>query len=169
MDPNLFHMDYERLFEVLVTIVVLSFFIERALSVIFESRFFVEWNEGYKLSDFDSAGHPKAASTVGKDNADGTEAPPSDDTKPSTSKKRGGIKELIALTVSIATCAVVEFDALTIIMASGDEMTNYGIALTGAIVAGGSKASMALFKDVMNFMSSAEKQRQAINNSSTKK
>jgi hypothetical protein len=42
MDLNLFHLDYERLFEVLVTIVILSFFIERALLVLFESRFFIE-------------------------------------------------------------------------------------------------------------------------------
>jgi hypothetical protein len=41
MDPNLFHLDGERLFEVLVAIVVLSFFIERALSVLFQSRFFL--------------------------------------------------------------------------------------------------------------------------------
>ena len=40
MDPNLFYLNYERLFEVLVTIVIFSFFIERALSVVFESRWF---------------------------------------------------------------------------------------------------------------------------------
>ena len=31
MDPNLFHIDFERLMEVLITIVILSFFVERAL------------------------------------------------------------------------------------------------------------------------------------------
>ncbi|MFI5217954.1 MAG: hypothetical protein ACHQNT_00600 [Bacteroidia bacterium] len=41
MDPNLFHIDGERLVEVLFTIVVLSFFVERALSLIFGSRFYV--------------------------------------------------------------------------------------------------------------------------------
>lgn len=41
MDPNLFAIDNERLFEVLVAIVVLSFFIERALAVVFESRWLV--------------------------------------------------------------------------------------------------------------------------------
>ena len=41
MDPNLFHIDGERLIEVLFTIVVLSFFVERALSLLFGSRFYI--------------------------------------------------------------------------------------------------------------------------------
>ena len=40
MDPNLFHLDYERLGEVLIAITVLAFFLERALAVVFEHRFF---------------------------------------------------------------------------------------------------------------------------------
>lgn len=42
MDPNLFHIDYERTFEVFVTIVVLSMIVERTLSLLFESRPFIE-------------------------------------------------------------------------------------------------------------------------------
>ena len=38
MDPNLFHIDMGRLFEVLVAIIVLSFFLERALAIVFEHR-----------------------------------------------------------------------------------------------------------------------------------
>jgi len=167
MDPNLFHMDYERLFEVLVTIVVLFFFIERALSVIFESRLFVEWNEVHKLIDYESDGNVKVNTTVMNASDDDTTPPPP--AKPPSGKKRDDIKELIALIVSITTCAVVQFDALTIILAIGDQMTHYGIALTGAIIAGGSKASMALFKDVMNFMSTAEKQRLAIDKTNANK
>jgi hypothetical protein len=45
MDPNLFHIDYERLFEVLVTIVVLSMIVERTLSLLFESRPFIKRTE----------------------------------------------------------------------------------------------------------------------------
>lgn len=41
MDPNLFAIDNERLFEVLVAIVVLSFFLERALALVFESQWLV--------------------------------------------------------------------------------------------------------------------------------
>jgi len=43
MDPNLFHLDWDRLFEVLVTIIVLSFFLERALALVFEHRLFVRY------------------------------------------------------------------------------------------------------------------------------
>jgi len=41
MDPNLFHLDWERVGEVLVGVVILAFLVERALSVLFESRFFI--------------------------------------------------------------------------------------------------------------------------------
>jgi hypothetical protein len=121
MDPNLFFLDYERLFEVLSTIVVFSFFVERALSVVFESRWFIKAYED----------------------------------KP----KRKGLKELIALAVSIALCAFWEFDALSIIVVSKSTMQIPGYILTGAVIAGGSKGSVKLFKDVMGFMSNAEKER----------
>ena len=48
MDPNLFHLDWERVGEVLAAIVVLSFILERALAILFESRSF--------LKRFESAG-----------------------------------------------------------------------------------------------------------------
>lgn len=43
MDPNLFHLEYERLFEVLTTVVVLSFFVERTLALVFEHRLFIKY------------------------------------------------------------------------------------------------------------------------------
>jgi hypothetical protein len=121
MDPNLFHLDYERLFEVLTTIVILSFFVERALSVVFESRWFIGMYEA--------------------------------------NPKRKGLKELIALAVSIAVCVFWQFDALSIIIVSHETMRIPGYILTGAIIAGGSKASVRFFKEVLGFMSNAEKQR----------
>jgi hypothetical protein len=41
MDPVLFRVDWEVLSEVLALIIVLSFFVERALSIVFEHRLFV--------------------------------------------------------------------------------------------------------------------------------
>ena len=41
MDPNLFHLDWERTFEVLAAIVVLAFFVERALAPLFENRWWL--------------------------------------------------------------------------------------------------------------------------------
>lgn len=38
MDPNLFHLDWDRTGEALVLIIILAFVIERALAVIFESK-----------------------------------------------------------------------------------------------------------------------------------
>lgn len=42
MDPSQFRIDWEVLTEVLIAIIVLAFFIERALSIIFEHRLFIE-------------------------------------------------------------------------------------------------------------------------------
>src|SRR5438552_2280723 len=41
MDPNLFHLGWDRLAEVLSAIVVLSFLLERAPAIVFEHRLFV--------------------------------------------------------------------------------------------------------------------------------
>ncbi len=118
MDPNLFHLDWERTFEVLVTIVVLAFLIERGLSIIFENRLFIKHCEDK------------------------------------------GTKEFISLFVCALVCFLWKFDALSIIILA--DKTNFlGYVITGAIISGGSKASVKLFRDVLGFMSSAEKERQA--------
>jgi hypothetical protein len=41
MDPNLFHIDWERTLEALVAIVILSFVVERACAILFESRWWI--------------------------------------------------------------------------------------------------------------------------------
>ena len=46
MDPNVFHLDGEAVFEVLVAIVIASFFIERALALVFGHRTFVKHLQG---------------------------------------------------------------------------------------------------------------------------
>ena len=112
MDPNLFHLDWERVGEVLMTIVVLSFVLERALAVLFEHKAF--------LKRFD-----------GK-----------------------GVKEIIATAVAVAVCIFWRFDAVSMIVLT-DHTTVFGEALTGAVIAGGSKASLKLFHDVMDIRSSA--------------
>jgi hypothetical protein len=42
MDPNLFAIDWQQTGEVLTTIVVLSFIVERALALIFESHWYLD-------------------------------------------------------------------------------------------------------------------------------
>jgi hypothetical protein len=118
MDPNLFHVDGERLVEVLFTIIVLSFFVERALSLLFESRFFINRYAGKS------------------------------------------IKELIAFAVSVVVCYVWQFDALSILLVQ-EKMTIYGEVITGGVIAGGTKGSVKLFRELMGISSNAEKVRAA--------
>ena len=55
MDPNLFHLDWERVGEVLTAIIVLAFVLERALAVLFESRLFVKRFEGKGVKEWVAA------------------------------------------------------------------------------------------------------------------
>ena len=132
MDPNLFHLDWARTFEALAGIVVLSFMIERALAVFFESRLFIDTMEN----------GPK--------------------------KKGRAFKEIIALIVSIAVCVIWKFDAVSVIFLTA-KTTILGSIITGAVIAGGSKASIKLFKELMGFMSDAEAERLKINKYTEKK
>lgn len=141
--PDLFHIDYERLLETLVCIIVFSFFIERVLSVIFESRPFINWAE------------EQPAKTVKRKDSSGNTV---EIEIPAKSKKKG-IREFISIIVSIIFCLLVKFDAITIILQSNDKMTFWGMVFTGFIISGGSKASIALFQNLMGVMSSAEKAR----------
>lgn len=117
MDPNLFRIDWEVLAEVLTTVVVLSFFVERALSLLFEHRWFVK-----RLNE-------------------------------------KGLKEPISFIVSFLTVRYWEFDSLSILL-HREEASLWGYALTAAIVAGGSKASIKLFHDLLDVKSSAVRQGQ---------
>jgi hypothetical protein len=119
MSPNLFALDGERLLDVLFAVVVLSFFVERALAIVFENRWFV-------------------AKLGGK-----------------------GIKEPITLLVAFAICRRWDFDALSIVLAKQATQT-WGHLVTAGIIAGGSKASIKLFHDVLDVRSNAEKERQAM-------
>ena len=113
LDPNLFKLDWERLAEVLTVIIVLAFFVERALAVLLESRF---WLAREKLSRYN---------------------------------------EWIALMTCLAVCWYLHFDALSIIVPAREQTGLPGIAITAAIIAGGSKASLKLFRDVLGIYSTA--------------
>jgi len=114
MDPNLFRVDMERLGEVLIAIVVLSFFLERALALIFEHRLYIA-----RFGD-------------------------------------RGLKEPIAFLAALFVCWNWDFDAVsTVILAERTQLT--GQLITAGIIAGGSKASVKLFQDLMGVKSSAAK------------
>jgi hypothetical protein len=116
MNTNLFHIDWLRLLEVLAGIIILSFLLERALSLLFESRFFIK------------------------------------------RFKERSLKELIAFVLCATVCVIWDFDAISMIFLR--KSTNiFGEIITGAVVAGGSKASIELFRNVMGVMSNAERSR----------
>ncbi len=115
MDPNLFHLDWERVSEVLAAIVVLAFVLERALALVFEHRLFVKYLD------------------------------------------QSGLKEVIALILCASVCLRWNFDSLSMLLLT-DHTTRFGEVLTGAVVAGGSKASLKLFHDVLDIRSSAHEQ-----------
>lgn len=119
MDPNLFAIDGERVAEVLLAIILLSFFIERALALLFEHRAFA-----IKLA-------------------------------------RRGLKEPLALLVSFVVCRYWDFDAISVVFVK-EHTQFWGHLITAAVVAGGSKASTKLFRDVMGVMSNSEKARQKL-------
>jgi hypothetical protein len=149
MDPNLFHIDFERLMEVLTTIVVLSFFVERALSLLFESKAFIYRTESDEIVN-------KIKKQFGEQHKLAKSQP-----------KKSGVKETISLIVSVAVCFAWQFDAITITLQTKNEMTWYGMIITGAIIAGGTKGSIKLFNDVLGFKSSAEKARQEFKSEKT--
>ncbi len=105
-DPNLFSLDWARTSEVLAALVVFSFLLERALSILFESRIFEKLLKGK------------------------------------------GYKEWIAFIVASLACIFWEFDAISMIFLKSS-VTYQGAILTGAIIAGGSKGSVKLFREVM--------------------
>lgn len=118
MDPALFRIDWEVLAEVLVAIIVLSFFIERALSIVFEHRLYLKY------------------------------------------LKDTGVKEPVALALSLAVVSTWNFDAMAVIL-QAEQNSWWGYFITAAIVAGGSKASIKLFHDILNMKSQALKEAQA--------
>lgn len=112
MDPNLFAVDWERLAEVLIAIVVLSFMLERACAVLFEHRLFIKFFGGK------------------------------------------GVKEFVALGLAFLVCQRWNFDAISMIVLT-EQTTRLGELITAGVIAGGSKASIKLFHDLMDVRSSA--------------
>lgn len=121
MDPNVFALDWEQLMEAATALVLLSIIVERALSVLFESRAFID--------------------------ALGTSSSPL--TKAS--------REIIAFIVSVAVCVFWQFD-LPAILLTAPKTGWPGYILTGAVIAGGSKGSIKLFREFLGFKSGAYKE-----------
>ena len=113
MDPLLFGMSADVVGEVIGTIVVLSLFVERCLSPIFEWR-------------------PILAKIDSK-----------------------GLKEPVAIIVSLIVVYAYKFDAMAIMFK--DEHTSWlGYLITAGVIAGGCKGSLKLFRDYLGWRSKAQ-------------
>ena len=75
--------------------------------------------------------------------------------------KREDLKPLIAAAVCIGVCWIWSFDLFAIIL-SAREPSIVGSLLTGIVVAGGSKGSIKLFRDILNWQSSAAKEARSV-------
>lgn len=112
MDPNLFHLDWDRLFEVITTVGVLAVILERSLALMFENRYFMERT------------------------------------------KAMNIKEFIAFVGAVVICMVWDFDAVSMIVLQ-DKTRMFGKIVTAGVIAGGTKGSVKLFRDIMGIRSSS--------------
>ena len=121
VDPNLFALKWDQVFEVLMAVVILAFFQERALALLYESPIWLNYEARKKR------------------------------------EHKGDFKPLIAFVVGAALCVAWQFDALSVILSRGT-ITVFGAVLTGAVVAGGAKASLALFHNVLSVYTSSYKQ-----------
>src|SRR5713101_1566683 len=121
VDPNLFALKWDQIFEVLMAVVILAFFQERALALIFESPAWLNYEARRKR------------------------------------QHKGDFKPLVAFTVGALICVAWRFDAVSVIL-SRETITVLGSVLTGAVVAGGAKASLALFHDALGVYTSSYKQ-----------
>ncbi len=115
MDLSTFSVNYDIAGQALFILVVLSFFIERALSILFEWKPYVKRFKGK------------------------------------------GFKEPISLLLSLGVCLIWGFDIIAI-MFSMPAPSFLGQVITAAVIAGGSKASIQLFHNILNVKSSAQRQ-----------
>ena len=180
MDPNLFHLDWERTLEALVGIIVLSFLVERACAVLFESRWWISRFEDARVGkppgsdeNVPSGQVSPAADSSAAPVAENPAAAGENQAKVNTGKtvgpakqkalagQRYPLKEFLGFVLSLIICWVWKFDAVSIIMLS--ERTQLaGIVVTAAVVAGGSKASIALFHNLLRVRSSANEERKRL-------
>jgi len=163
MDPNLFHLDWERTLEALVAIIVLSFLIERALAMVFETRWWIRTFEDPRVSGPPGVGTPPPGNDSLPGSTTTPEAAASIGPSPRIPRRARlfPLKEIIVFLTALAICRGWEFDALSIILLR--EKTQFaGFLLTAGVIAGGSKASIKLFHDLMGVQSSASRERDAL-------
>ena len=158
MDPNLFHLDWERTLESLMGIIILSFFVERACALLFESRWWISRFEDERVGKPLPNGENLGGAVDVKEKAEAGEAAARILQKPLAGRKYP-LKEVLGFALALAICWAWDFDAVSIILLK-EHTQLIGIIVTAAIIAGGSKGSIALFHNLVPIMSNAEKEKQ---------
>jgi hypothetical protein len=131
----------ELIISAILKVAIISILVERALSVLFESRFFISKTSEKVKTDVDKR-------------ADGA----LEVTETIVQSKRGFLKEFIALAVSITVACYYQLDIIKDIYGDPARDCNWvGYIITGGIIAGGTKGSIKLFRDVFNIMSTAQR------------
>ncbi|MCF6360059.1 MAG: hypothetical protein L3J29_04775 [Cyclobacteriaceae bacterium] len=132
----------EIIISAIFKVAIISILIERALSVLFESRLFIDkTNEKIETNvDKRADGVLEVTETI---------VPP----------KGRGMKEGIALAVSIGVACYYQLDIIKDIYGSPNHYKWIGYVITGGIIAGGTKGSVKLFRDVFNIMSTAQREK----------
>lgn len=72
-----------------------------------------------------------------------------------------GIKEPVVLIASIAIVYLYKFDAMAVIF-SQEKPSMVGYLITAGVIAGGSKGSVKLFRDVLGWKSTAQKEQEEV-------
>jgi len=190
MDPNLFHLDWNRTLEAVVGVIVLAFLVERVAALLFESRWWVHStktpDDGSEESERERRNMDIASRIIqARDDLDEirriasemrSDSPlwPPEPEEPGRLVERARrhldktrdlrarrsvlrslpIKEAGAFALAAALCWALTFDAFAIILLQ-EKSTLWGLILTGAVVAGGSKAAIRLFHDLLGVRSNA--------------
>jgi len=176
MDPNLFAIDWGRTLEAVVVIIVLAFLVERITALIVEQRWFVRNtkvpDEGSREQERETRYAEDAAAVLDLD-GDPAEcwefaktlssshplAPPPEDKadagKVMTRRAReylNGFRRRNRRRYRLRTWPIKEVLAFLVILLT-DRVALWGELLTSAVVAGGSKASIKLFHDLLGVRS----------------
>lgn len=140
-DPSQYAMAWDAVFEALAMIIVFAFAIERALAQIFETPLFLRIEERF------SKGRKKKY-VISKT------SPLSEFNNRYSGTDETSLKPIIASVLGILVAYLFKVDLMAV-TAGWATTSIFGCIMTGLLIAGGSKASIKLFQDVLNAKSSA--------------
>jgi hypothetical protein len=141
-DPSQYAMAWDSVIEILTLVVIFAFAVERVLAQIFETPIFIKIEEG--LRGGAKKKYITSQSAVSKEYGNARYS----------GNGESSLKPIIASVFGILLACLYKIDLFSIV-AGWAGVSFFGCAMTGLVIAGGSKASIKLFHDVFNVKSSA--------------